>query len=132
MLKTIKTTKQLRLDELIKYVRENKKTLFKENVTISFKTKNNKEIIFANNGTFVTSDRINIDDLFEVEEPITKDTEFNCLVYVSTRKGKNSVYATYFQTINTILEHSGSIDSIRKIYALIDGKLEIIWEREEQ
>ena len=44
MLKTIKTTKQLRLDELIKYVRENKENLFKECVTTEFKTEINKEV----------------------------------------------------------------------------------------
>ena len=130
MIKTIKTTKQLRLDELIKYVWENDGSLFKEYKTIMFHTKDDKSVTFDDTGLYESNNWFDPEDLFTVEEPITKDTEFNYLVYVSTRKGKSSSYATYFQTINTILEHSGSIDSIRKIYALIDDKLEIIWERD--
>src|SRR5699024_9135434 len=85
MKKTIKKNVHMRLDELIKYVRQNKKTLFEEHVAISFKTKDNKGVIFANNGNFVTGegDCINIDDIFEVviEEEITEDTKFEkCVV----------------------------------------------------
>ena len=98
MLKTIKRTKQMRLDELIKYVRQNKKTLFEKHVKISFKTKDNKIVIFANNGDFVTGYCINIDDLFEVEieEEITEDTEFEKCVVIFKDKS----------TISTPLEHN--------------------------
>ena len=118
----------MRLDELIKYVRQNKKTLFEKHVTISFKTKDNKGVIFADNGNFVTGGCINIDDLFEVEieEEITEDTEFEKCVVIFKDKS----------TISTPLEHNIKFikkyyKNIKLIYALIDGKLELIWEAED-
>ena len=129
MLKTIKTTKQLRLDELIKYVRENKKTLFKGNVTISFKTKNNNEVIFYEHGELTLDNWISSVDLFEVEveEEITKDTEFEYLlaIYITKDLDKRPI-AFEHKTINEILR---TVGQYYQIYAMIDGKLEIIWER---
>ena len=129
MLKTIKTTKHMRLDELIKYVRENKENLFKGRVSTEFKTENNKEIIFIDNGNFITTNRINIDDLFivEVEEEITEDTKFHILVGI--------YFLEEIEGYGSITYYNRSIDDVKdreseSIYALIDNKLELIWERE--
>src|SRR5699024_5369122 len=130
MLKTIKKTAQMRLDELIKYVRQNKKTLFEEHVAISFKTKDNKGVIFANNGNFVTGggDCINIDDLFEVviEEEITEDTEFGLLVEISKDSKKHLSFTHYNFRLNQVIDCDTKL-----IYALIGDKLELIWEAED-
>ena len=131
MLKTIKKTAQMRLDELIKYVRQNKKTLFEEHVAISFKTKDNKGVIFANNGNFVTTGEwvcINIDDLFEVEieEEITEDTEFGLLVEISKDGKKHLSFTHYNFRLNQVIDCDTKL-----IYALIDDKLELIWEAED-
>lgn len=130
MLKTIKTTKQLRLDELIKYVRENKENLFKECVTTEFKTEINKEILFIDNGDFVTADRMNIYDLYtvEVEEEITEDTEFELLVgvYFYDDVGRYNVSTFYNKSIDDVKDSEALY-----IYALINEKLELIWERDK-
>ena len=81
MLKTIKRTKQMRLDELIKYVWEN---------SISdkeFKSETNPHVI-----VYVTQDNNVLDngysigenDLFpvEIEEEITENTEFESVITV--------------------------------------------------
>src|SRR5699024_5187533 len=129
MLKTIKKNVQMRLDELIKYVRQNKKTLFEEHVTISFKTKDNKGVIFANNGNFVTTgDCINIDDIFEVviEEEITEDTEFGLLVEISKDGKKHLSFTHYNFRLNQVIDCDTKL-----IYGLIGDKLELIWEAQD-
>ena len=125
MLKTIKTTKHMRLDELIKYVRENKENLFKGRVSTEFKTENNKEIIFIDNGNFITTNRINIDDLFivEVEEEITEDTKFNILVKLFYEDGEYCVLTYYNSSVRDIKD-----DTTIFIYALLDKGLECIWD----
>ena len=127
MLKTITKTVQMRLDELIKYVRENKKTLFKNRVGITFSAKNNNEVTFYQHGELTLDNWISSDDLFEVEieEEITEDTEFEKCVVIFKNK-----------TISTPLEHNIKFikkyyKNIKYVYALIDGKLELIWEAEE-
>src|SRR5699024_7452765 len=129
MLKTIKKNAHMRLDELIKYVRQNKKTLFEEHVAISFKTKDNKGVIFANNGNFVTTgDCINIDDIFEVviEEEITEDTVFD--KYVVLLKG--GIISTPFRApVKAVM--GGYYTNIESVYALIGDKLELIWEAQD-
>ena len=138
MLKTIKTTKYLNLCELIKYVRENKKTLFKENVTISFKTKNNNEVIFYKHGQLTLDNWISSVDLFEVEieEEITQDTEFENLVstYPPLGYSDDSFVDVYTnQTINRIISEDKMIGvETERIYALIEGKLELIYECDNQ
>ena|SRR5699024_5081680 len=129
MKKTIKKNVHMRLDELIKYVRQNKKTLFEEHVAISFKTKDNKGVIFANNGNFVTGegDCINIDDIFEVviEEEITEDTKFEKCVVIFKDK---TIITSVEINIKFIKEFC---ENIKSVYALIDDKLELIWEAED-
>lgn len=128
MLKTIKTTKQLRLDELIKYVRENKKTLFKNRVEITFSTKNNNEVTFYQHGELTLDNWISSVDLFEVEieEEITEDTEFEKCVVIF--KDKSTINTPVENNIKSIKEF---YKNIKSVYALIDGKLELIWEAED-
>lgn len=128
MLKTIKTTKQLRLDELIKYVRENKKTLFKNRVEITFSTKNNNEVTFYQHGELTLDNWISSVDLFEVEieEEITEDTELNCVISVDSD-------GYTFKNFNTTVDYLNSIYSdLVQILAIIDGKYRTIWERKEK
>ena len=127
MLKTIKKNVHMRLDELIKYVRENTKTLFKNRVEITFSTKNNNEVIFYQHGELTLDNWISSVDLFEVEieEEITEDTEFEKCVVIFKDK-----------TIRTPVENNIKIikefyENIKSVYALIGGELELIWEAED-
>ena len=64
-------------------------------------------------------------DLFtvEVEEEITKDTEFEFLVEVY-KKGKEYFATGYYNyELNDVIDYDTEL-----IYALIDGKLELIYE----
>ena len=134
MLKTIKTTKQMRLDELIKYVWDND-NLFKGEGQICFEVDGQKDqgfVCFENNmgASFSTSRYIELDETFtvEVEEPITDVTLLEKAVYVH----KNETLVKDFNTsIDEILigKHEGSVS---KIYALVNGKLELVWERDEE
>lgn len=130
MLKTIKKTKLIRIDELVSYVRENKKTLFENREKVTFKNKNNVDIIFEDNGKFIMSTWVSVDDLFEVEigEEITENMEFNRSVVVLNNGSVIAQYKT--TTIKTIKEFYGTY-SIKQIHALIEGKLELIWESED-
>ena len=119
----------MRLDELIKYVRENKKTLFKNRVGITFSTKNNNEVTFYQHGEITLDNWISSVDLFtvEVEEEITEDTKFELLVGVYFYDDDGRYNATTF--------YNRSIDDVKDsealcVYALINEKLELIWERD--
>lgn len=134
MLKTIKTTKHMRLDELIKYVWENDITDEKyESSTKTYKSVSFRDDNYMSNNGYV----IGKDDLFtvEVEEEITEDTKFDTLVSVYPPLGYSldsfvDVYTN--QTINGIISEDKMIGvETERIYALIDNKLELIWERGE-
>lgn len=129
MLKTIKRTKQMRLDELIKYVRQNKKTLFKNRVGITFSTKNNNEVTFYQHGELTLDNWISSVDLFtvEVEEEITKDTEFEQGVVVL----KYGAIITFSKSSFGYLKQRYAGQQF-KIYVFIDGGLELIWESGEE
>lgn len=131
MLKTIKRTKQMRLDELIKYVWEN---------SISdkeFKSETNPHVI-----VYVTQDNNVLDngysigenDLFpvEIEEEITEDTEFeNVLTVLRDKFGLTSIsYNTNLTTSikKTIKNFEETNYKPLSVYALIDDKLELIHE----
>ena len=138
MLKTIKTTKQLRLDELIKYCIDNdiedttysigENTLMSKDFAV-ISNPSYKSFRVSGSGNFEITGYINKDVLFpvEVEEEITEDTEFELLVELYYSNGKywsinhlnNSIY--YVKDDDTVF-----------IYALIDNKLELIWERDNQ
>ena len=122
MLKTIKTTKQMRLDELIKYVWDNS-----VNEKRVFLGNHGQRVVFDNVGGFYPSGyAYSPDSTFtvEIEEPITDVTLLEKAVYVH----KNKTLVKDFNTsIDEILigKHEGSVS---KIYALINGHLELVWE----
>lgn len=124
MLKTIKTTKQMNLQELIKHVWENGIT------DVTYTTQDGgARITFDADGDVETEFCIEKCDYFdvEIEEPITDVTLLEKAVYVH----KNETLVKDFNTsIDEILigKHEGSVS---EIYALINGKLELIWENDE-
>ena len=112
MLKTITKTKQMRLDELIKYGFENN---IKNKV---YRSDNGKSVRFDSGWDIGSEDLFTV----EVEEEITEDTEFEKFVVIFKNK-----------TISTPLERNIKFikkyyENIKSVYALIDGKLELIWE----
>ena len=131
MLKTIKIKKQMRLDELIKYVWDND-NLFKGEGQICFEVDGQKEqgfVCFENNmgASFSTSRYIELDETFtvEIEEPITEYTVFDNLIEVT--KNDNALH--YYRTnISDVATNRSS----KRFYALISGKLELVWERDEE
>ena len=130
MLKKIKTTKQMRLDELIKYVWDND-NVFKGEGQICFEVdgqKNQGFVCFENNmgASFSTSRYIELDETFtvEIEEPITEDTVFDNLIEVT--KNDNALH--YNRTNISDVANRAS----KRFYALISGKLQLVWERDEE
>lgn len=122
MLKTIKRTKQMRLDGLIKYVWDNDI----KNLTI--KNLDGVLVNFLEDGRFESEWCISQDDLFEVEieEEITEDTELGLLVEIAKNDKKHLSFTHYNFSLNQVINCDTKL-----IYALIDGKLEIIYEAED-
>lgn len=123
MLKNIKRTKQMRLDELIKYAFENN---VKNKRYIS---NNGKDVMFFGNGSLAaTYWNIGSEDLFpvEIEEEITEDTEFDTLVELFFMDGEFCTITHLYNSINGVED-----DSTIFIFALIDDKLELIWEDQD-
>lgn len=146
MLKTIKRTKQLKLDELIKYCRDNGiknksfYTVKKEDIGLNEHGKLirvPKEVKFDNNGRIILWGYLDLEELFEIEvkEKITKDTEFESTVTVLRNKfGLNCI--SYNNNLTTNIKKT--IENFEKkdykplsIYALIDDKLELIWKAQD-
>ena len=122
MLKTIKTTKQMRLDELIKYVWDNS-----VNEKRVFLGNHGQRVVFDNVGGFYPSGyAYSPDSTFTVaiEEPITEDTVFKCLLEIQ----KNEQVNLWFDTNITTYRNADT----SKFYALINGKLELVYEREDK
>ena len=121
MLKTIKTTKQMRLDELIKYVWDNS-----VNEKRVFLGNHGQRVVFDNVGGFYPSGyAYSPDSTFtvEIEEPITEDTVFDNLIEVT----KNDNVLHYNRTNISDVDNRAS----KRFYDLISGKLELVWERDE-
>lgn len=122
MIKTIKVKKQLRLDELIKYVWDNH--LYPE----TFKSNFNDFAHFDKTGKYQLIDQRGINQAtkftVEVEEPITEDTVFKCLLEIIDGE------LVYIRNKKTIKESVK--DDTDRFYALIDGKLELVYEREDK
>ena len=122
MLKTIKIKKQMRLDELIKYVWDNS-----VNEKRVFLGNHGQRVVFDNVGGFYPSGyAYSPDSTFtvEIEEPITEDTVFKCLVEIQ----KNEQVNLWFDTNITTYRNADT----SKFYALINGKLELVYEREDK
>ena len=120
MIKTIKVKKQLRLDELIKYVWDNH--LYPE----TFKSNFNDFAHFDKTGKYklIEQRALNQATKFtvEVEEEIDYDTVFE-EVYRVTKEGY--VTSDKNKSINDCLDWK---DYQVQIFAMLDGKLQLIWE----
>ena len=123
MIKTIKVKKKLRLDELIKYVWDNNDIL-KGRTHIKFTSNSNCPVIFGASGYFETDYGHDADDTFtvEVEEEIDYDTVFE-EVYRVTKEGE--VTSDKNKSIGECLDWK---DYQVQIFAMLDGKLRLIWE----
>lgn len=123
MIKTIKVKKQMRLDELIKYIRDNRvreKTFRTDERgnALSNALKVDEDGLIE---TYFPNMHLNNSFTVEVEEEITKNTPFEWLVEVN----KSGIYEVQSCSVSA-LENEDTI----RIYALISGKLQLIWEAE--
>ena len=123
MLKTIKTTKHMRLDELLKCCWDNHIT------SGIYNSNKNSSVKVFDSSNVVVSGRVTANDIFEVycEEPITEDTKFELLVELHFVNGEYLSIERQNKNISDVMDHSTI-----SIYGLIDGKLELIWERDNQ
>ena len=120
MIKTIKVKKKMRLDELIKYAWDNQlnkifvsdKGLKNIGITID-----SIDLRCLDNGIVSRNDTFTV----EVEEEITEDTVFRWIVEVNEER----LWTQMDGSINDVKDNMS-----KSIYALIDGKLELIWEAE--
>ena len=125
MLKTIKTTKHMRLDELIKHIFEEKIKADKN--LIKYQSNFYTVVEVDMSGQIAIYGRHFGNELFtvEVEEEITEDTELDCVISVDSD-------GYTFKTFNTTIDYLNSIYSdLVQILANIDGKYRTIWERED-
>ena len=126
MIKTIKVKKQLRLDELIKYIRDNRvreKTFRTDEHgnALSNALKVDEDGLIE---TYFPNMHINDSFTVEVEEEITEYTEFEDVVRVTREKG---ITQDKNMSINDCLDWK---DYQVQIFAMLDGKLQLIWEAE--
>lgn len=123
MLKTVKVKKQMRLDELIKYVWDNH--LYPE----TFKSNFNDFAHFDKTGKYKLIDQRGLNQAtkftVEVEEKIDYDTIFE-EVYRVTKEGY--VTSDKNKSINECLDWK---DYQTQIFAMIDRKLELIGEAKD-
>ena len=123
MLKTVKVKKNLRLDELIKYVWDNQ--LYPE----TFKSNFNDFAHFDKTGKYKLIDQRGINQAtkfaVEVEEEIDYGTVFE-EVYRVTKEGY--VTSDKNKSIDSCLDWK---DYQVQIFAMLDGKLQLIWEEDE-
>ena len=129
MLKTIKTTKQMRLDELIKYIRDNRvreKTFRTDEHgnALSNALKVDEDGLIE---TYFPNMHINNSFTVEVEEEINNTTIFKSVVGVLNND--EIMLTNMHTTIGGIQDRYGSM---KEIYAVIDGKLQLVWERDEE
>lgn len=139
MLKTIKTTKKLRLDELIKYCIENnivdKKFYSSVGVFMNEEPKVlRKKVEVYPDGNFNIHGIVTPDDLFvlEEEEEIEEHRRFSYLVEVY--EVPNVFHGV---TEEVRIHEDESISRVKKdtsleFHALIHGRLQLIWEREKE
>ena len=122
MIKTIKVKKKLKLDELIKYIFDNGIKDKTYGVIDAFN--NTSEVRISGSGNIKTSGYINEHTTFtvEVEEPITEDTVFEEVYRVTREK---EITQDKNMSINDCLDWK---DYQVQIFAMLDGKLQLIWE----
>lgn len=122
MLKMVKIKKNLRLDELIKYVWDNH--LYPE----TFKSNFNDFAHFDKVGKYqlIEQKALNQATKFavEVEEPITEDTIFEDITVVFKFNSRDETGHFYNSTLKDIKKDKNLLSA----YIPIDGKLQLIWE----
>ena len=122
MLKTIKIKKQMRLDELIEYAFDN------DVKDTRFNSSKGAVIYFDKQGGFTLGDIFSVKKAstftVEVEEEIDYDTIFE-EVYRVTKEGV--VTSDKNKSIGDCLDWK---DYQVQIFAMLEGKLELIWEAE--
>lgn len=127
MITTIKVKNQLRLDELVKYVFDND---IKDEDYYTSETEHSSQskarIGVAGNMTLSGYANKNTTFIVEVDEPITEDTVFQDVVIV-VLNGINPLPPTRFYSIRSI-KHD--YPTVKEIHALINGKLELVYERD--
>lgn len=141
MIKTVKVKKQLRLDELIKYIFDNKivDKKFSSDIECDYVSENS--VYVHSNGTISLglgeTNEITPKDTYtvEVEEEITEDTEFVGIQEIFFNKENEELEVEIHaplkrKTINDVLEEHDEYTECRQIYALIYNNLELIWEAE--
>lgn len=123
LLKTLKRTRQVTLDELIRHVWKNKeypvsyKTVESDTRTVEFDIFG--YLVFGSNNSFSSETKFEITE----EEVITDKTEFDqCIVLFK----KNVVHIPVKSSIKKILD---TYVDPEVIYAFIDGNLEMIWKK---
>ena len=127
MLKTVKVNKRMRLDELIKYAWENdikNKLYYSDSGQI---------VKFLGDGNYESGWDFGYHDSFSVkiEEEITEDTEFDNLYAMLEFKAVYRCDANTIKEVKELFKSSEEPDLLYQIYAMIDGKLQLIYECEE-
>lgn len=124
----IKTSKQMRLDELIKYVREGDLT-FSDIGTATYCSDNGKRTVqFTKQGMIETLNGLDINnDTFtvEVEEELTKETVFKELVILPKDRPTGTSVAW-----NCSIEDLREDEKKAKIYIPNNNKLTLIWSKD--
>ena len=137
MLKKIKKEMRLSLPEYIYYLWENRESVLDYRVVCRKYDDLGVGWVSINNDNQIVIKDVSNDSRFVVngEFEITQDTEFETLVstYPPLGYSDDSFVDVYTnQTINGIISEDKMIGvETERIYALIEGKLELIWEREE-
>ena len=135
--KKIKKEMRLSLPEYIYYLWENRESVLDYRVVCRKYDDLGVGWVSINNDNQIVIKDVSNDSRFVVngEFEITQDTEFETLVstYPPLGYSDDSFVDVYTnQTINGIISEDKMIGvETERIYALIEGKLELIWEREE-
>lgn len=119
MIKTIKIKKEMNFRELMEYIIQNDVSgCFENDMGYGFRV-NTATNYFSFNENFVYgySETYEV----EVEEEITEDTTLNWLVEITNNSSANCYYSLKIEDIVS--------NTTKKIYALIDGDLQLVWER---
>lgn len=121
MIKTIKTKKRMKFRELMEYIIQN-------DISGDFKSVDGKyRFKVKNDGKFLFDEYLyGLNETYEVEveEEITEDMGFDRLVEIHDQY---ETFTHHYATIRKIKD-SGT----EKIYALIDGELQLVWQRGEE
>ena len=124
MLKTIKTTKQMRLDELIKYIWDN--GIKSKQELITYKSNSNTVLTIDISGQIAVYGAHFGNEIFTVEDevPIDENTRFSFLFEIDE---DNFVHTVEDITISEMI-----CSDTERIYAPLNCKLELVWERDEE